>query len=127
MMKFRKASNALVLALLLGPAMALAADPPVEPKGMENMPISKFWRPGYLLGPRTMQKRVPRIPARASIAKIDVNSCTLEQLQNLPGVGASLGAHLMAGRPYRDFDDLVRDGVPLSTVEQLRTRVSFGP
>ena len=59
--------------------------------------------------------------------KIDLNTCTLEQLQNLPGVGAAMGAHIMAGRPYRNFDDLARDGVPLNTIEQIRGLVTVGP
>ena len=30
-------------------------------------------------------------------------------------------------RPYRTFDDLARDGVPLSTIEQIRPLVTVGP
>jgi competence protein ComEA len=56
---------------------------------------------------------------------VDINTARLEDLQNLPGVGAALGGHIMAGRPYRDFDDLVRDGVPLNVVDQIRPLVTF--
>src|SRR5690606_9832783 len=49
--------------------------------------------------------------------KIDINSARLMDLQDLPGVGPAMGAHIMAGRPYRDFDDLLRDGVPLNVVQ----------
>ncbi len=59
--------------------------------------------------------------------KIDVNRCTLEQLQNLPGVGPSMGAHIMAGRPYDDYEDLQRDGVPLNVVQGLKGKITFGP
>jgi len=59
-------------------------------------------------------------------SKIDVNTCTLEQLQNLPGVSASLGARIFAGRPYRDYQDLQRDGVPLNVVQGLRNKITFG-
>ena len=57
---------------------------------------------------------------------VDINNCTLEQLQNLPGVNASMGARLMAGRPFRSFDDLSRDGIPLNVVEGLRGVITFG-
>ena len=90
------------------------------------MPISRNWRPGGVDWPRSSRKR-RTLPWRAKprggpagANKIDLNTCTLEQLQNLPGVGAAMGAHIMAGRPYRNFDDLARDGVPLSTIEQIR-------
>ncbi len=59
--------------------------------------------------------------------KINLNTCTLEELQNLPGVGPAMGAHIMAGRPYESLDDLARDGVPLSTIEQIRSLVILGP
>jgi DNA uptake protein ComE-like DNA-binding protein len=123
-----KTLRLLALALLLAAstaAWATAADE--KPKPSRSMPISKYWRRGFLLGPRVTQTRVPRVPLGTLGGKVDLNSCTLEQLQNLPGVGPALGAHILAGRPYRDFDDLVRDGVPLSTVDQLRTRILFGP
>jgi hypothetical protein len=32
----------------------------------------------------------------------------------------------MAGRPYRNFEDLERDGVPLNVVSGLRGKISFG-
>ncbi len=58
--------------------------------------------------------------------KLNINTCRLMDLQDLPGVGPSLGAHIMAGRPYRNFQDLERDGVPLNVVEGLKGKISFG-
>jgi len=58
--------------------------------------------------------------------KIDINTCTLEQIQSLPGVNAAMGAHIFAGRPYRDLQDLQRDGVPLNVVQGLRSKITFG-
>lgn len=60
-------------------------------------------------------------------SKININTCTLVQLQALPGVTPSMGAHILAGRPYRNFDDLERDGVPTNVVSGLRSVVTFGP
>ena len=96
-----------------------------------DMPISRNWRPGGVIGGRQVAKTRVGNPARPrggpGSNKIDLNNCTLEQLQNLPGVGAAMGAHIMAGRPYHDFDDLARDGVPLNTIEQIRGLVTVGP
>ena len=38
-----------------------------------------------------------------------------------------MGAMIMAGRPYETFDDLARQNVPLSTIEQIRPLVTLGP
>lgn len=103
------------------------------PKKLADMPISRNWRPGGLISPQGPQTRAPHTAVAAKqkggpgVNKIDLNTCTLEQLQNLPGVGPAMGAHLMAGRPYRSFDDLARDGVPLSTIDRIRTLVTVGP
>lgn len=111
-----------------------AADKTVAPpKKLADMPISRNWRPGGLIGPQSPPARSPRTAVAAkpkggpAVNKIDLNTCTLEQLQNLPGVGAAMGAHIMAGRPYRNFDDLARDGVPLSTIDRIRSLVKVGP
>lgn len=58
--------------------------------------------------------------------KIDINTCTLAQLQSLPGVTASQAARIFAGRPYRNYADLERDGIPLTVVQGLRGNISFG-
>jgi len=93
----------------------------------ESLPISKNWqrRPAPDIQERELQIARQRRPS--SINKIDINNCTLEQLQNLPGVGAAMGGHIMAGRPYRNFDDLARNGVPLNTIERLRPLITMGP
>jgi competence protein ComEA len=87
---------------------------PVRPVAQLSEPVKIAKRSQPLVAPF-----VPR--------KIDINSCSLLQLQDLPGVNASMGAHLMAGRPYRTFDDLERDGVPLNVIARLRGVIVFGP
>ena len=59
--------------------------------------------------------------------KININQCTLEQLQSLPGVGAAMGGHIMAGRPYRTIGDLARMGVPLDTIQKIAPLIVMGP
>lgn len=138
MMVPKTAAVASVLALVVfSVAGSGATAAPIQPK---DMPISKFWRRTFAsqdARPRQevaarLQTAVPRamavpLPKGGPVStKIDINHCSLEDLQNLPGVGAAMGGHIMAGRPYRDFDDLSRDGVPLNVVDQIRSLVRFG-
>jgi hypothetical protein len=58
--------------------------------------------------------------------KININTATLAELQSLPGVDPAMAAHILAGRPYRDFGDLERNGVPLNVVSRLRGTVTVG-
>jgi competence protein ComEA len=59
--------------------------------------------------------------------KINLNRASLEQIQSLPGVGPGLGAHILAGRPYRTLADLARDGVPFPTLEKIAPLITLGP
>lgn len=86
------------------------------------------------------QRPVPLLPAASEPAaeeerpliaefvprKIDINSATLSELQRLPGVNPSMGTRMFVGRPYRNFADLERDGIPLNVVQGLRGRIIFG-
>jgi hypothetical protein len=94
--------------------------------------LRMLWPFGQQRVPAPLARQDRPRPRRVLIApfvlpKVDINTCTLADLQNLPGVDASMAAHIFAGRPYRDFGDLQRDGVPLNTVERLRGVISFGP
>jgi DNA uptake protein ComE-like DNA-binding protein len=59
--------------------------------------------------------------------KLDINSASFFELQNLPGIDSSTAAHIMAGRPYDNADDLLRDGIPQNVVQRLKEVVDFGP
>jgi DNA uptake protein ComE-like DNA-binding protein len=69
----------------------------------------------------------PKLPGRPTPNKVDLNSASLEQLQNLPGVEPGMAAHILAGRPYMIMDDLARNGIPLNTIERIRPLVTLGP
>ena len=104
-----------------------------EPDMLRRMwPLGRTWHPvpqwtdADILAAARRRNR-PLIAPPLAPRKIDINNCRLEDLQNLPGVDAAMGGHIMAGRPYRDFDDLSRDGVPLNVVERLRGQITFGP
>jgi DNA uptake protein ComE-like DNA-binding protein len=78
----------------------------------ESRPVTELQRP--LVAPF-----VPR--------KLDINSASFEEIQNLPGITSSMAARIFAGRPYRNRDDLLRDGIPLNVVQSLTSQIEFGP
>lgn len=48
----------------------------------------------------------PAAPAGSSGGLINLNTATAEQLDEIPGVGPSMVAKIIAGRPYRTVEDL---------------------
>jgi competence protein ComEA len=120
-------SMAILVSLLGSPALAFE---PSLPAGTP-MPINKVWQRTPAAKPDAKARPDGKATARPrpvpAANKLDLNSCTLEQLQNLPGVGPAMGGHIMAGRPYRTFDDLARNGVPLNTIERIKPLVVLGP
>jgi competence protein ComEA len=122
-------SMALAAACLLSAAIAAAA----AAQTTGSLPINKVWPrsnpgtrflapPPLLHAPATAQA----VPAPFS-SKLDVNRASLDDLQRLPGVGPAMGAHIMAGRPFRTLGDLARDGVPFDTIDQIAPLITFDP
>jgi competence protein ComEA len=67
---------------------------------------------------------------KAKISKkavLDLNKATIEQLQDLPGVGEATAKKIIAGRPYSKVDDLAKAGVPARTIEGIRALVQVAP
>lgn len=62
----------------------------------------------------------PPLPTPLPARKVDLNTALVEEIQALPGMGPGMAAHILAGRPYADLDDLARNGVPLSLIEQIK-------
>src|SRR5690349_20074687 len=63
---------------------------------------------------------------RASAEKVDINTATLKELEELPGVGTVMAQKIMAGRPYKSVPDLKRAGIPAGTVKGLTGKVKAG-
>ena len=57
---------------------------------------------------------------------VRINQASLDQLQELPGIGPELAKKLMAGRPYRTAADLRRvDGMGVKRVEKITPLIDF--
>ncbi|QDV39391.1 helix-hairpin-helix domain-containing protein [Tautonia plasticadhaerens] len=71
---------------------------------------------------------VPDAGPSGSSAGVDVNAAPADELRALPGVGPVLAERLVAGRPYKDVDELARvEGLGAAKLERLRPLVAAGP
>jgi hypothetical protein len=66
-----------------------------------------------------------RAPPRSVGGPIDLNTASLDEVEQLPGITPSMAQRIVAGRPYNDVDDLV-DRKILSNREyqRLKNRVA---
>ena len=55
----------------------------------------------------------------AKPAKIDLNTATEEQLQELPGIGEAYAKKIVAGRPYESVKGLSKTGIPAATLKKV--------
>ena len=63
---------------------------------------------------------------KSSAEKVDINTATLRQLEDLPGIGTVMAQKIMAGRPYKSVPDLKHAGIPPNTIRGLEGKVKAG-
>ncbi len=82
------------------------------------------------LGAQGVAHPVPR-PIRKAPAKVkpvELNSASVQDLQQLPGISEALARKIVAGRPYRSKANLVTRGIlPEAVYQALRKRVTVVP
>ena len=64
---------------------------------------------------------------KAGTQKVDINSASQKDLEELPGVGPATAKKIIAGRPYAAVADLAKAGVPAKTIAQITPLVTVGP
>ena len=58
---------------------------------------------------------------------INLNTASAEDLSELPGIGPKLAAAIVAGRPYKTVDDVVKvKGIGPKTLANMRDKVTVG-
>ena len=60
----------------------------------------------------------------ASTAKVDLNTATEKELNDLPGVGTATAKKIIAGRPYSSVDGLSKAGISASTIKKITPLVT---
>ncbi len=74
------------------------------------------------------KKKSAEEPGKSTTAAvIDVNNADEKSLTSLPGIGKSTAKAIIAGRPYKNLDDLKRvKGMSDKKINALRDQVTFG-
>ena len=76
-------------------------------------------------GHETSAKALPAKP-EVKAEKIDLNTATAMELEELPGIGAATSKKIMDNRPYQSVEDLKKAGLTAAKIAKLEPLVSVG-
>lgn len=76
----------------------------------------------------TLVTRMPPEQLAALAQPVDVNAASVDELASLPGIGPTIAARIVAGRPYASIDELLDvEGIGPKRLEAIRPRARLGP
>ena len=83
---------------------------------------------GVAVTPAVAQKDAPKASSTTAKQmpkeKLDLNSASADELQQLPGIGEALSKKIVENRPYKRKDELVQKKViPAPTYEKIKDHV----
>jgi competence protein ComEA len=87
---------------------------------------NRRWRLALGLAAVAAWLALPSPALAAKAKKVDLNTATQQELEELPGVGEATAKKIIAGRPYSSVADLEKAGVPKSTVDKISSKVTVG-
>ena len=62
--------------------------------------------------------------AKSMAGKLDINTATLDQLKELPGIGDAYSQKIVAGRPYRAKNELVQKKIiPQGVYDKIKDMI----
>jgi competence protein ComEA len=109
------AATALTLGLLTASPVLAQATQPASPAAKSDSKMAP--------APKAPAAESKMAPA-PKVELLDINSATAEQLAELPGIGKAYSAKIVAGRPYKGKDDLVKkDVVPQKTYDGIKEKI----
>ncbi len=90
------------------------------------MKLSCLWRApavalvaAALLSGGIVRQATAAKPVLAADAKIDLNTATADQLEQIQGVGPAIAKKIIAGRPYTSIDDLKKAGISAKLISKI--------
>jgi competence protein ComEA len=70
------------------------------------------------------ETKQPGKPAASKTAPLDINSASMDELTALPGVGDTYAKRIVAARPYKQKDELVKKGIlPQPTYDKIKDQI----
>ena len=85
---------------------------------------NRRWRIALGLAAVAAWLALPSPALAAKAKKVDLNTATQQELEELPGVGEATAKKIIAGRPYSSVADLEKAGVPKSTIDKISSKVT---
>ncbi len=69
-------------------------------------------------------KKAAAAKTEAAAGLIDINSADAATLKSIPGIGDAYSAKIIAGRPYKGKDEIVRKaGVPQGVYDKIKDKI----